>query len=61
MEFMLSGLTVAMVWQGDNIIQLSRRIIGATNSKDAAPGTIRNFRFGGWIPTMLRGCCPHDS
>lgn len=31
----------AMVWEGDDIIALSRQVIGKTNVKDALPGTIR--------------------
>ncbi len=30
-----------MVWQGDQVIPLSRTMIGKTNSLEAAPGTIR--------------------
>jgi len=32
---------VAMVWEGKNAIALARSVIGATNPKDATPGTIR--------------------
>ncbi|MNG25935.1 Nucleoside diphosphate kinase [compost metagenome] len=30
-----------MVWHGDQVIALSRTMIGKTNSLEAAPGTIR--------------------
>ncbi len=30
-----------MVWQGENVIATARPMMGATNPKDAAPGTIR--------------------
>ena len=30
-----------MVWQGENVILTARQMMGATNPKDAAPGTIR--------------------
>lgn len=40
-DFITSGPVFAMVWQGDQVIQLSRALIGKTNVLDAAPGTIR--------------------
>lgn len=30
-----------MVWQGENVIATARQMMGSTNPKDAAPGTIR--------------------
>lgn len=39
--FMSSGPVVAMVLEGEGAIQKTRRIMGATNPKDAEPGTIR--------------------
>jgi nucleoside-diphosphate kinase len=40
-KFMTSGPIVAMVVQGENAIAAVRAIAGATNPKDALPGTIR--------------------
>lgn len=40
-EFMISGPVVISVLQGENAILKHRDIMGATNPKDAAPGTIR--------------------
>lgn len=40
-EFMSEGPIVAMVVSGDNAIATVRELMGATNPKDAAPGTIR--------------------
>ncbi len=40
-EFITSGPVFAMVWEGDDIITLSRMVIGKTNVKEALPGTIR--------------------
>lgn len=40
-QFITSGPVFAMVWQGDNVIQLSRTMMGKTNPVDSAPGTIR--------------------
>ena len=39
--FMSSGPCVVMVLEGDNAIARYRDLMGATNYKDAAPGTIR--------------------
>ena len=41
-EFMTSGPIVAMVLEGENVIPRYRELMGATNPKDAAPGTIRH-------------------
>jgi nucleoside-diphosphate kinase len=41
-QFMSSGPVVVMVLEGDNVIQNNRDLMGATNYKDAAPGTIRH-------------------
>ncbi len=40
-EFMTSGPIVAMVLEGENVIQRVRDLNGKTNPKDAAEGTIR--------------------
>jgi nucleoside-diphosphate kinase len=41
LSFITSGPVLAMVWQGDQAVALSRLLIGKTNPIDAAPGTIR--------------------
>lgn len=40
-NFITSGPVVAMVLEGENAISEWRKMMGATNPKDAAPGTIR--------------------
>ena len=40
-EFMTSGPVMIQVLEGENAIALNRELMGATNPKDAAPGTIR--------------------
>ncbi len=40
-DFMSSGPIVAMVLEGENVIAKNRQIMGATNFRDADPGTIR--------------------
>ena len=44
-EFITSGPIVALVVEGDDVIPRVREIMGATNPKEARPGTIR-ARFG---------------
>lgn len=41
LEFITSGPVVAMEWSGEDAIAVCRSIMGATNPRDAAPGTIR--------------------
>jgi nucleoside-diphosphate kinase len=40
-KFMSSGPIVAMILEGDNAIQVNRDLMGATDYRQAAPGTIR--------------------
>ncbi|KAB2333685.1 nucleoside-diphosphate kinase [Bacillus mesophilum] len=40
-DFITSGPVFAMVWEGENVIATARQMMGATNPKDAAPGTLR--------------------
>ncbi|MDQ0232960.1 nucleoside-diphosphate kinase [Metabacillus malikii] len=40
-QFITSGPVFAMVWQGENVVDITRKLIGKTNPKDAEPGTIR--------------------
>lgn len=39
--FMSSGPILAMVLEGKNAVALNRQLMGATNPKEAEPGTIR--------------------
>jgi nucleoside-diphosphate kinase len=40
-DYMTSGPIMVQVLEGDNAIAKNREVMGATNPKDAAPGTIR--------------------
>jgi nucleoside-diphosphate kinase len=40
-KFMTSGPVVVQVLEGENAVSKNREVMGATNPKDAAPGTIR--------------------
>lgn len=40
-KFMISGPVLVQVLEGENAIRVNRDVMGATNPKEAAPGTIR--------------------
>lgn len=40
-EFITSGPVFAMIWEGDDIVGVSRMMIGANKPVNALPGTIR--------------------
>ena len=40
-KFVTSGPVICMAWSGVDAIGVSRNLIGPTNGRDAAPGTIR--------------------
>ncbi len=40
-EFITSGPVVVMKWSGDEAVAVVRTLVGATDPKQAAPGTIR--------------------
>lgn len=40
-EYMTSGPVVVTALEGENAVSRNRELMGATNPKDAAPGTIR--------------------
>ncbi|XP_043567993.1 nucleoside diphosphate kinase 3 isoform X1 [Chiloscyllium plagiosum] len=40
-KYMSSGPLVAMVWQGLDVVKITRAMMGETNPADSAPGTIR--------------------
>ena len=40
-SFMSSGPVLAQVLEGENAIAMNRQIMGATNPKEAAAGTVR--------------------
>lgn len=42
-RFMTSGPIIVSVWEGENCISLVRQIIGNTDSRLAAKGTLRNL------------------
>lgn len=55
-NFMVSGPCIVLVLEGKNVIEKNRKLMGATDSKKAAKGTIR-ARFG----TDLQNNAVHGS
>ena len=41
LNYIHSGPVVATVWSGPSAVSIARKLIGATNPAEAAPGTIR--------------------
>lgn len=40
-QFIMGGPVILMVWEGRDVVPLVRKMVGATNPQEAAPGTIR--------------------
>ena len=40
-KYMASGPVLPMVWEGLNVVKTGRVMLGETNPRDSAPGTIR--------------------
>ncbi|CAL1589147.1 unnamed protein product [Knipowitschia caucasica] len=40
-KYMSSGPVFAMVWEGENIVKLTRMMLGETNPAESKPGSIR--------------------
>lgn len=55
-DYIISGPVVAMVWEGKGVVTTGRKIIGATNPAESAPGTIRGdyaIDIGRWVLAFL--------
>jgi len=57
-QFMQSGPVVPMVWEGENIVQIARMMLGATDPAASLPGTIRGD-FG--VSKQMNLCHVSDS
>jgi nucleoside-diphosphate kinase len=61
LDFITSGPVVAMQWSGDDAISVCRAMMGATDPKQAAPGTIRGD-FGLLVTeNIVHGSDGHES
>lgn len=54
-RFMISGPVLVQVLEGENAVVLNREIMGATNPKNAAPGTIRADFAGNMEENAVHG------
>jgi len=54
-DFVTSGPVVAMVWEGKDVIKLTRQMIGATKPIEALPGTIRGDYTADLLSNLIHG------
>lgn len=54
-EFVTSGPVVAMVWEGKDVVKLTRGMIGATKPTEAVPGTIRGDYTSDMMSNLIHG------
>ena len=54
-DFITSAPLLAMVVEGENAVELVRAIVGATNPRDAAPGTVRGDFAVSVGPNLIHG------
>jgi nucleoside-diphosphate kinase len=54
-DFMSSGPCVVLILEGEKAISRNRELMGATNPKDAAPGTIRKEFAGNVEQNIVHG------
>lgn len=60
-DFITSGPVFAMVWEGNNVIKTTRKMMGETNSAEANPGTIRGD-YGITVgKNIIHGSDSHES
>jgi len=52
-DLMVSGPVVAMVWEGEHAIKVSRHMTGSTNPLEAEPGTIRGDYAGSFLNSLV--------
>src|SRR6056297_1195679 len=60
-DFMTSGPIVAMVLEGENVIEKNRTLMGATNFKEAAEGTIRRDFATDIEKNIVHGSDSHET
>lgn len=54
-EFILSGPVVAMVLEGEDVVQVTRAMMGKTKHTEADPGTIRGDFAGSTQQNLVHG------
>ena len=54
-DFISSGPVVAMIWEGEDIVALARKLMGATKPSDSLPGTIRGDYANTTAQNLIHG------
>ena len=60
-SFITSSPIVAMAWEGNNVIAVARKMMGATNPQNAEPGTIRGDYAVDFGMNVIHGSDSPDS
>jgi nucleoside-diphosphate kinase len=60
-EFVTSGPVVAMIWEGNDVVALTRQMIGATKPINAQPGTIRGDYTSDILSNLIHGSDSADN
>ena len=60
-KFVTSGPVVCMAWEGVEAIAVARKLIGATNGRKAAPGTIRGDLGMSFSNNLVHGSDGEDT
>ena len=60
-DFITAGPVIAMVWEAEEAVRLSRVMIGATKPVDAVPGTIRGDLTTDLVNNLVHGSDAPDT
>jgi nucleoside-diphosphate kinase len=60
-SFITSGRVAAAIIEGENVINMTREIIGKTNPKEASPGTIRGDFGSGILENSIHASDSRES
>jgi len=60
-SFITSGTVTAAIIEGNNVINVTREIIGKTNPKEASPGTIRGDFGAGILENSIHASDSRES
>lgn len=61
LKYFTSGTILIFVFQGEDAIEISRKLIGATKAADAVPGTIRGDFALGSTENLVHGSDSNES
>ena len=60
-NFISSGPVVAMIWEGEDVVALARKMMGATKPADSVPGTIRGDFANSIEENLIHGSDSHEN